>query len=192
MLEFALTVLLAPIALCLVMICAAVVAVDGHNPFYSQPRVGKGGKVFRMWKLRTMVWNADELLQDHLSSNPEAAEEWRLTQKLKCDPRITTVGRFLRKTSLDELPQFWNVLTGTMSLVGPRPMMVQQQSHYPGEAYYRMKPGITGMWQISDRNNCSFSERAGYDEAYDRIVSLKLDLSILLRTVSVVLRGTGH
>ena len=182
------SVIVAPV----VAIMALLVALDGHNPFYSQMRVGKNGRHFRLWKIRTMNVDADARLQAHLDANPEALEEWNLHQKLKNDPRITLVGRILRKTSLDELPQLWNVLTGTMSLVGPRPMMLDQQDIYFGSAYYRLLPGITGLWQISDRNDCRFSDRAKFDEKYDRTLSFQTDLSTLWKTVAVVFRGTGY
>ena len=171
---------------------ALLVALDGHNPFYSQLRVGKDGKHFRMWKLRTMVHNADVLLESYLDRYPEARAEWDSTQKLKNDPRITFVGRLLRKSSMAELPQLFNVLNGTMSLVGPRPMMVNQQNTYTGHAYYRLRPGITGLWQVSDRNHCKFIGRVQYDEQYDKTLSLKTDLRVLFLTVAVVLRGTGY
>lgn len=175
-----------------VAVLAAIIATDGHSPFYSQRRIGKNGRVFRMWKLRTMVHNADDLLKTHLAKNPKAAAEWAATQKLKNDPRITRVGRLLRKTSIDELPQLWNVLTGSMALVGPRPMMVDQRDLYPGMGYFRQKPGITGLWQVSDRNECDFRERAQFDDDYDRTVSLGTDLRILVKTVGVVFKATGY
>ena len=174
-----------------IAIMAALVALDGHKPFYTQERIGKGNKRFRIFKMRTMVPNADKILNEHLEKDPALKAEWLATQKLKKDVRVTAVGRILRKTSLDELPQLWNVLTGTMSLVGPRPMMIDQQQLYPGHRYYRLRPGITGFWQISARNNCDFSRRAVYDDAYDRSVSLKTDLGVLARTVRVGLRVTG-
>ena len=138
-----------------------------------------------------MVSNADALLEQHLACDPAAREEWNRTQKLRHDPRITPIGRMIRKSSLDELPQLWNVLVGDMSLVGPRPMMVDQQEIYPGTAYYALRPGITGFWQTSVRNESSFAERAGFDAAYLRDLSFRTDLHILMRTVRVVLRGTG-
>ena len=144
-----------------------------------------------MWKLRSMVTNADAALEDHLRSDAAARVEWNTNQKLRNDPRITKVGQILRKTSLDELPQLWNVLIGDMSLVGPRPMMVCQQSLYPGSAYYALRPGITGFWQISVRNESSFAERASYDADYLRKVTFAQDLSVMLKTVSVVTKGTG-
>ena len=122
-----------------------LVALDGRSPFYRQRRVGRNGAVFNMWKLRSMVPNADQMLEGYLAANPAARSEWDLTQKLRHDPRITKVGHLIRKTSIDELPQLWNVLKGDMSIVGPRPMMVDQQKIYPGTAYYALRPGITGF-----------------------------------------------
>lgn len=191
-LDILMIVLALPVALPLIGIMALLAACDGASPFYRQQRIGRGGKVFGLLKIRTMVPEADAQLEAHLAKNPEARREWDETQKLKCDPRITRVGRFLRKTSLDELPQLWNVLKGEMSIVGPRPMMVDQQALYPGQAYYRLRPGITGPWQVSDRNNCSFAGRAKYDADYEAELSFATDLSILIRTVSVVVRGTGY
>ena len=128
--------------------------------------------MFRLWKLRSMVVDADRKLEEYLCANPAARAEWDETQKLKDDPRITAAGRLIRKTSLDELPQLWNVLIGDMSLVGPRPMMPQQAELYPGRDYYRLRPGLTGLWQISDRNATSFAARAAYDAEYSRQMSL--------------------
>lgn len=190
-LDVTLVLIAAPVVLFLVALMAIGVALDGGNPFYSQLRVGRGGRVYRMWKLRSMVPDADALLEAHLACNPAARAEWDSHQKLKRDPRITRFGAFLRKTSMDELPQLWNVLTGDMSLVGPRPMMPCQQEMYPGQAYYRLRPGITGPWQVSDRNRSTFAERARFDLAYDRDLSFATDARLLLATVQVVLRGTG-
>jgi len=177
--------------LTLVLLLAVLIALDGKSPFYLQKRVGQNGRIFHMLKLRSMVSNADALLEQHLACDPAAREEWNRTQKLRHDPRITPIGRMIRKSSLDELPQLWNVLVGDMSLVGPRPMMVDQQEIYPGTAYYALRPGITGFWQTSVRNESSFAERAGFDAAYLRDLSFRTDLHILMRTVRVVLRGTG-
>jgi exopolysaccharide production protein ExoY len=182
----------APFWLPLVLIGAALVMLDGHNPFYSQERLGRNGRVFRIWKLRSMVPNADAFLDSYLAANPAAKDEWDAAQKLKQDPRITTVGRILRKTSLDELPQLFNVLTGDMSLVGPRPIMVNQRALYSGHRYYDMRPGLTGLWQVSDRNQCSFAGRVRFDNVYHRTMSFGTDLRILGQTVMVVLRGTGY
>lgn len=180
------------ITLPLILLMAAGVALDGHSPFYAQKRVGKGGRVFTMWKLRSMVPGADAKLEEHLSADPEARAEWDHSQKLKKDPRITPIGRVMRKCSADELPQLWNVLKGDMSLVGPRPMMPEQASLYPGQAYYTLRPGITGIWQVSARNDSSFADRARFDATYDRKLSFATDLALLFATVRVVLRGTGH
>lgn len=190
-LDSLLIVLAAPLVLPVLVILTVLAALDGGKPFYSQLRVGRDGKTFRMWKFRTMVQDADARLESYLAANPAARAEWDTTQKLKNDPRITPVGRFLRKSSLDELPQLFNVLGGTMSLVGPRPMMVQQELLYSGQAYFQLSPGITGLWQISDRNDCDFIERVRYDDTYWRTVSFGTDLRILFKTVAVVLRGTG-
>lgn len=179
-----------PVLLILVIL-GFLVALDGKSPFYIQKRVGRNGRIFRMVKLRSMVFNAEERLREFLDQNPQASVMWERDQKLQDDPRVTAIGRFIRKTSLDELPQLWNVLIGDMSLVGPRPMMVNQQHLYPGSAYYALRPGITGFWQISVRNGSSFAARAGFDSAYLRKLSLKTDLAVLFKTVGVVLRGTG-
>ncbi len=177
--------------LVVLLILSALIALDGHSPIYLQKRVGRHGRIFYMWKLRSMVPNADKLLAAYLQDNPSAKAEWDRNQKLRHDPRITRIGHVIRKTSLDELPQLWNVLRGDMSLVGPRPMMVCQRELYPGTAYYALRPGITGFWQISVRNECSFAERAGFDSDYLRRLSFVTDLTVLLRTVRVVVHGTG-
>ena len=172
-------------------VCALLVARDGGSPFYSQERVGRFGKTFKMWKLRSMVPDADAALEAYLSDNPGARAEWDRTQKLRNDPRITKIGHILRKTSLDELPQLWNVLKGDMSLVGPRPMMVEQKTIYPGSAYYALRPGLTGFWQVSVRNESSFVERAEYDAEYLSKVSLAQDIAVMWKTINVVTKGTG-
>ena len=191
-LDVTLILLSLPIVLPLMALCAVLLLLSGSRPFYSQPRVGRNGEHFRIWKLRTMVHDADETLDCYLEQNPAARLEWDATQKLRNDPRITKLGRLLRKTSLDELPQLLNVLTGSMALVGPRPMLVAQQSKYPSQTYYTMRPGITGLWQVSDRNDCSFAHRAAYDDAYYQSISFKTDLKILLKTINVVIKATGH
>jgi exopolysaccharide production protein ExoY len=180
-----------PIVLPTVLILAALVALDGHAPFYRQSRLGRGGRVFTIWKLRSMVPDAERRLLEHLAADPRARSEWDTFQKLTYDPRITPLGALLRKSSLDELPQLWNVLKGDMSLVGPRPMMPDQRALYPGEAYFTLRPGITGFWQISDRNASTFAQRAEFDAAYARTLSLGTDLRVLAATVGVVVRGTG-
>lgn len=187
-------VLLAMLALpVLVTLCtlAALIARDGSSPLYVQERVGRYGRVFRMWKLRSMVPDADAKLAAHLAQNPTAREEWDTYQKLQKDPRVTPIGRIIRATSLDELPQLWNVLTGEMSLIGPRPMLPEQQFLYPGSEYYRMRPGLTGLWQVSQRHHSTFADRARFDREYGATLSFTNDVRILLRTIAVVLRRTG-
>lgn len=182
----------APIVFLVIAVMALLVSRDGHTPFYSQTRVGKGGKTYRMWKMRTMVPNAKALLDDYLAQNPEAAIEWNAQQKLVHDPRVTRVGRILRKTSIDELPQLWNVLKGEMSIVGPRPMMPEQRVLYPGTDYYNLRPGITGPWQVSSRNGCTFAGRARFDALYNRKLSFAMDVRLIMMTIRVVCRATGH
>ena len=184
-------VLAAPIVVPIVAALAFAVSRDGGKAFYTQQRVGRHGRAFRMWKLRSMVPDADERMEAYLASNPLARAEWDKTQKLKNDPRITSFGRFLRKSSLDELPQLWNVFIGDMSLVGPRPMMLNQQALYPGLAYFALRPGITGYWQTAGRNRTTFEARAEYDAVYEENLSLATDAAILVRTVGVVVNGTG-
>jgi exopolysaccharide production protein ExoY len=191
LLDVLVVLLLAPVALPLVGVAVVVLLFQGGAPIYGQERVGRNGRTFRMWKLRSMVRDADALLEAHLAASPEARGQWNEKQKLLDDPRITPFGRFLRKTSLDELPQLWNVIAGDMSIVGPRPMMVCQRPLYPGRAYYLLRPGITGPWQVSDRNRTSFAARAAFDHDYLQGLSLWRDLGILCRTVPAVFRGTG-
>lgn len=190
--DLTLTLMAAPIVLLVMVPLLVCVAMDGGNPFYTQMRVGRGGRAYRMWKIRTMVEGADAKLAAYLDQNPEAKKEWDVTQKLKSDPRITKAGKLLRKTSIDELPQLWNVLVGEMSLIGPRPMMLDQASLYPGTDYYELRPGITGSWQVSSRNESSFAERARFDTSYNTDLSLSTDINILLKTVGVVCKATGH
>jgi exopolysaccharide production protein ExoY len=184
--------LVAPFVLPVMLLLGLMIALDGGPVFYVQDRVGRGGRVFRIWKLRSMVVDAERALEAHLAADPAARAEWGTTQKLKNDPRITPVGWLIRKASLDELPQLWNVLKGDMSLVGPRPMLPRQTALYPGRAYYALRPGLTGFWQISRRNETSFAGRAAYDTVYAGRMSLMTDLMVLLATVRVVLRGTGY
>jgi lipopolysaccharide/colanic/teichoic acid biosynthesis glycosyltransferase len=191
-LDVTLVVLSIPPVLIVTLIMALVIMMDGKSPFYAQMRVGVNGRVFKMWKMRTMVPNADKVLAAYLANNPEAKAEWDRNQKLKNDPRITRFGRLFRATSLDELPQLFNVLIGDMSLVGPRPIMCNQRSLYPGIEYYSMRPGITGYWQTSVRNESSFRQRASYDADYYRDISLATDLSLVGKTFGVVLRATGQ
>ena len=180
-----------PVILLVIVAAALAIALDGGRPFFAQDRLGQGGRVFRLWKLRTMVPDAREALERHFAENPQARLEWETYQKLRHDPRITHVGGFLRRTSLDELPQLWNVLRGDMSLVGPRPMLPEQYALYPGKAYLELRPGLTGPWQISERHGGAFAGRGRYDDAYARDLSLAADAKILLVTLRVVAQARG-
>jgi len=189
--DLALVLVLTPPALLILTPFALAIWLSGGAPFYSQLRIGRNGRPFRMWKLRSMQRNADALLAAHLAADPQARREWQRFQKLRNDPRITRIGRFIRRSSIDELPQLWNVLTGDMSFVGPRPMLEEQRAIYPGTAYYQMRPGLSGYWQIAARNEASFAERAVYDSRYFQELSFLTDLTVILRTFRVVLRGAG-
>ncbi|MEM6693500.1 MAG: sugar transferase [Pseudomonadota bacterium] len=182
-----------PLTLPLILISALLLATEGKPIFYWQKRVGQHGRVFRMLKLRTMVPGADQILADYLERCPDMQHEWETTQKLKHDPRITKFGKLLRASSIDELPQLWNVVKGDMSLVGPRPMMPCQTAIYGNmRAYEAMRPGLTGLWQVTDRNESDFTSRVTADRKYARFNSLRFDLTIIAKTVGVVLRGTGY
>jgi len=178
----------------LLIMVATLIKLDSSGPaFYRQLRPGAGGEHFHCWKFRTMHINTELLLDEYLQANPHLRSEWERTFKLRNDPRVTRVGRFLRKTSLDELPQLWNVLCGEMSLVGPRPMLVEEISAY-GEVYRlykRVRPGITGLWQVSGRNDTSHEERIEMVASYVSNWSVWLDLVILARTIKTVLLGHG-
>lgn len=170
-----------------------IVRRDGGPAFYGQTRIGRGGTPFKCWKFRSMVTDADKALQRLLDADPAAREEWERDFKLKNDPRITPVGRFLRKTSLDEIPQLFNVLRGEMSLVGPRPIVEAEKKYYGDDLchYLAVSPGITGLWQVSGRSDTSYEQRVSLDRDYAQNHSLSRDISILLKTVSVVLFGKG-
>lgn len=172
---------------------ANIIAKDNGPIFYVQKRIGKNGKVFKMYKYRSMVVNADKKLKRYLLDNPEANEEFLKYRKLKDDPRITPVGKFIRKTSLDEFPQFINVLKGEMSLVGPRPYLSREKRKMKS-AYnniIKVKPGLTGPWQVSGRSETDFEERVQIELKYVENVSFKADLVILFKTVSAVLKREG-
>jgi Undecaprenyl-phosphate galactose phosphotransferase WbaP len=188
--SFAASILFAPAIL---IVYLAVRLTSPGPAFYGQRRIGRNNKEFTAWKFRSMVINAGEVLQQYLDDNPSLREEWDKDHKLKKDPRITTVGRIIRKTSLDELPQLWNVLRGQMSLVGPRPI-VSAEVHKYGKRYnhyQRVKPGITGLWQTNGRNNTTYEMRTKLDEYYVRNWSVSLDLYILIRTIKTVLFTEG-
>lgn len=185
------TLAIAPFAIAVIAVAAIMIRLQGGTAFYSQMRIGKDGKAFRLWKLRSMHPDAERKLEAYLAANPDARMEWNTHQKLRDDPRITRLGRVLRKYSIDELPQLLNVFRGEMSLVGPRPIMPDQRQDYPGTAYYSMRPGLTGLWQISERNGCTFAERARHDTTYAGVMSFTTDMEIMARTALVVFRGTG-
>ncbi len=165
----------------------------GRPVHFWQNRLGASGQRFRFYKFRSMVQNSEVVLDEFLSRNDMARTEWDTFQKLEKDPRITPIGQFIRKLSLDELPQFWNVLKGDMSLVGPRPCMERQRSLYGKgwEHYCAMRPGITGLWQVSGRNRLSYARRVELDMEYVSNWSLWLDIKILLKTVRAVITGEG-
>jgi exopolysaccharide production protein ExoY len=160
---------------------------------YSHARTGRNGRTFGCLKFRTMVPDAERVLRDLLARDPQLQREWVRDHKLRNDPRITTVGRFLRRTSLDELPQLWNVLKGEMSLVGPRPVVREEWQRYGRRlsTYLSAKPGVTGLWQVMGRSDSCYRRRVALDSYYVRKRSLLLDIVILLKTVKVVLRGRG-
>lgn len=176
------------------LVLALAVKLDSPGPvFFRQRRIGRDGVQIRIFKFRTMLDKADMALNKHLAADPALREEWERDQKLKRDPRVTRMGAFLRKTSLDELPQLLNVLKGDMSLVGPRPIVEREIAKYGEvyEEYCRVRPGITGLWQISGRNNTSYAERVSYDHYYINNWSVWMDLWILAKTVPVVISGYG-
>ena len=177
-----------------ILFLGLLVASDGGRPFISLRRLGRDGNHFACWKIRTMVVDAEARLAQILAQDPEAAAEWARDQKLVEDPRVTRLGKALRRTSLDELPQLWNVVRGDMSLVGPRPITDAEMVRYgdAGSYYISVRPGLTGLWQVQGRNSVSYDERVRLDVAYVSHLSFKCDLSILFRTVGAVLNRTGH
>lgn len=166
---------------------------DGGPFIYGHERIGKDGKPFKCLKFRSMVVNSKEVLEKVLATDPEARAEWDATFKLKNDPRITQIGQFLRRTSLDELPQLFNVLRGEMSLVGPRPIITAELERYNDEVDYYLlsKPGMTGLWQVSGRSDVDYETRVYLDAWYVKNWSMWNDIAILFKTISVVLRKDG-
>lgn len=177
----------------LFLLIAALVATDGGPILYRHGRVGKDGAAFDCLKFRTMILGATECLDEYLAYHPSERAEWDSAQKLTFDPRVTAVGRVLRRTSMDELPQFFNVLVGDMSLVGPRPVTSPELAYYgeTADLYRSVRPGITGLWQISGRNDVSYDERVEFDARYVKERSFWGDMDILLRTPRVVFSRTG-
>jgi Undecaprenyl-phosphate galactose phosphotransferase WbaP len=193
-LDLVLTIAAAPLLLPVIGLIVLWIKLDSRGPaLYSQARIGRGGVEFRVWKFRSMVQNAEGILQDFLEKHPILCEEWERDHKLKHDPRVTRSGRFLRRTSLDELPQLWNVVKGEMSLVGPRPIVQAEITKY-GQAfdlYTKAKGGLTGLWQVSGRNDTSYEERVILDTFYVRNWSVWLDLYIFFRTTETLLFRRG-
>jgi exopolysaccharide production protein ExoY len=177
----------------LLVVATLVKLTDGGSIFYGHKRVGRYGREFRCWKFRTMVQNGDEVLERHLADNPEARQEWLATRKLQDDPRVTRVGGVLRKLSLDELPQLLNIVTGEMSIVGPRPVVSDELRYYGSHAhcYLRARPGLTGLWQVSGRNDVSYDARVAFDRQYVENWTFVSDLSIIARTIPAVCLSRG-
>lgn len=177
----------------LLIVAVMIFLYDRGKPIFVHRRLGQDGESFGCLKLRSMAMNAEERLQGMLESSPEMRQEWEESQKLTNDPRVTRIGNFLRKTSLDELPQLFNVLKGEMSLVGPRPIVQDELPRYGSDAiaYLRVRPGLTGLWQTTGRNDVSYQERVAMDVAYERDISFVEDLRIMAMTVVTMLRRTG-
>ena len=177
----------------LLLLIALAVRCDGGDALFGHRRIGAGGQTFRCWKFRSMVPDAEAVLADTLATDPAARAEWDKDFKLRNDPRVTPLGNFLRRSSLDELPQLFNVLKGEMSLVGPRPIVAAEVERYGQamEEYRACKPGITGLWQVSGRNDVDYAERIELDRRYAWSWSLKGDVMILIRTLGVVARRSG-
>ncbi len=187
--SLALLILLAPLFAYLMV----RIGRDGGQPIYGHERVGRGGRRFKCLKFRSMVRNSQQVLADLLANDPAARAEWDADFKLRNDPRITPIGQFLRRSSLDELPQLWNVLRGEMSLVGPRPIVAAELVRYGDKAdYYLMaKPGMTGLWQVNGRNDVDYDTRVYFDAWYVKNWSLWHDIAILFKTINVVCRRNG-
>jgi Undecaprenyl-phosphate galactose phosphotransferase WbaP len=187
-------VLMGLLTLPLIALASLAVHFSSEGPvFYKQARIGRGNKVFTALKFRTMRANADEILNGYLRGDPALRVQWESVKKLKDDPRVTPVGRFLRRFSLDELPQLWNVLVGDMSLIGPRPIVIAEVERYGRHyaAYERVRPGLTGLWQVSGRNDTTYQQRVEYDSYYVRNWSPWLDTKIFLKTFRAVISGVG-
>ncbi|MEX2214935.1 MAG: undecaprenyl-phosphate galactose phosphotransferase WbaP [Phycisphaeraceae bacterium] len=194
LIDLSLVLLLAPLLLLLMSFIALLIKLNSRGPvLFKHQRIGRGGTKFNCLKFRTMIENHEQVFKDYLAANPDAALEWEKEQKLRHDPRVTAIGRFLRRTSLDELPQVINVLVGQMSLVGPRPIIESEVIKYGDcfELYKRVRPGITGLWQVCGRNNLRYSDRVWLDEHYVRNWSVWMDMFILSRTGIVVVLGRG-
>lgn len=184
---------IALIPLTIAIAIAKIILKEKGPIFYTQDRIGKDGKIFKMYKFRSMVVGADEILEKYLNENEEAKKEFEINKKLKDDPRVTKIGKFIRKTSIDEFPQFINILKGDMSLVGPRPYIEKERKDM-GEYYsyvIKMKPGLTGLWQVSGRSDVTFKDRLNLDMVYYNNHTLKVDYKILLKTYQKVVQKEG-
>ena len=192
-LDILMALLMLPILVPVIAALWLMVRRDGGHGFFGHMRVGRDGKAFRCWKMRSMVVDAEAKLASFLASNPKAAAEWARDHKLVNDPRITRIGAFLRRSSLDELPQIWNVLRGEMSFVGPRPVVADELARYGASkwVYLQGRPGITGLWQVSGRNDVSYDERVALDQRYGREMGFGLDIKIMAMTAGAVVYGTG-
>jgi lipopolysaccharide/colanic/teichoic acid biosynthesis glycosyltransferase len=177
----------------LCLIITALLMWEGGAPIFAHKRVGYRNSEFLCYKFRSMRRDADAVLDTYLKSNPDAAREWETSQKLECDPRVTRLGRFLRRSSIDEIPQFINVIRGDMSLVGPRPIVRAELEKYGPYAadYLSIKPGLTGLWQVSGRSNLTYEQRVGLDAHYVANRALWMDLKILAQTALIVIRREG-
>lgn len=177
----------------LIVVIAVILRREGGPVIYRHRRIGRDGRQFECLKFRSMIPNAERALRELLERQPELEAEWVRDHKLRNDPRITNIGRFLRRTSLDELPQIWNVIRGEMSLVGPRPVVREELMRYGRSlpVYLSAKPGITGLWQVTGRNDTNYRRRVALDTYYVRRRSFLLDLYILIKTTRVVLGGDG-
>jgi exopolysaccharide production protein ExoY len=193
LIDVALAVILIGLLLPVMVLIALAVKLDRGPVAYGHRRVGSDGRLFRCWKFRSMVTNADQVLDQLLAQDNKARQEWERDFKLRSDPRVTSVGRFLRSYSLDELPQLFNVVSGSMSLVGPRPIVEAEIKRYgPGfAAYSSCRPGITGLWQVHGRSDIGYLQRVELDRRYSYQWSLWLDFTILVRTVVVIVRRRG-
>ncbi len=188
------TIVLGLLASPVVVMAGLAIRFSSKGPIlYRQARIGRGNRPFTALKFRTMWINADETLYDCLGEDPDLRQQWESVSKLKNDPRVTPVGRFLRRFSLDELPQLWNVLIGDMSLIGPRPIVAAEIEKYGRDyaIYARVRPGLTGLWQVSGRNDTTYQQRVDYDCYYVRNWSLWLDAKIFIRTFRAVISGVG-
>ncbi|MDZ4095667.1 MAG: sugar transferase, partial [Paracoccaceae bacterium] len=185
---------LVPLVAPVIALLWCLVKLDGGPGFFGHQRVGRGGRLFLCWKLRTMVPDAQQRLAALLAHDARAAAEWQANYKLTADPRITRIGAFLRKSSLDELPQIWNVLLGEMSFVGPRPVTKPEMTMYRGteRAYLPHRPGVTGIWQVSGRNQVGYDHRVELDIAYLDKASMLFDIKVIAKTMLAVINLEGR